>query len=180
MPEELHEVHEHAEAGHHDPSLAPVSITLAILAVLVAVVSLLGHRAHTEELLFQNKASDAWAEYQAQSIRFHSYQQFLDLLSISDPRDATQAGKIQDKYTTDVKRYLDKRNDSSTQAKDFEAEVERAAHRANRFDLGEVCLEAALVITSMTLLTHRRFYWKFGTLLAISGLAVAATGLFVH
>lgn len=180
MPEELHEVHEHAEAGHHDPSLAPVSITLAILAVLVAVVSLLGHRAHTEELLFQNKASDSWAEYQAQSIRFHSYQQFLDLLSLSDPKDAGQAAKIRSKYASEVERYQAKRDDSSNQAKEFEAEVKSAAHRANRFDLGEVCLEAALVITSMTLLTHRRFYWKFGSALAIAGLVVAVTGFFVR
>lgn len=180
MSEELHEVHEHAEAGHHDPSLAPVSVSLAILAVLVAVVSLLGHRAHTEELLFQNKASDAWAEYQAQSIRFHSYQQFLDLLSLSDPKDTAQAGRVREKYTSEVKRYEGKRNDSSTQAKEFESEVEHAAHRANRFDLGEVCLEAALVITSMTLLTHRRFYWGLGSALAIAGLAVTVTGFFVH
>ena len=64
MAEEIQEIHEHAEAGHHDPTLAPVTITLAVLAVLVAVVSLAGHRAHTEEILRQNKATDQWAYYQ--------------------------------------------------------------------------------------------------------------------
>ena len=53
MSEEISELHEHAEEAHHDPGLAPVTITMAILAVLVAAVSLLGHRAHTEELLGQ-------------------------------------------------------------------------------------------------------------------------------
>ena len=47
MKEEPHELQERAEAGHHDSSLAPVSLAMAILAVCVAAVSLLGHRAHT-------------------------------------------------------------------------------------------------------------------------------------
>ena len=44
MPEEISELQEHAEHGAEDHSLAPVTITMAILAVLVAAVSLLGHR----------------------------------------------------------------------------------------------------------------------------------------
>lgn len=180
MSDELHEVHEHAEAGHHDPGLAPVSITMAILAVLVAVASLLGHRAHTEELLAQNKASDAWAEYQARSIRFHSYQQFLDQLSISDPKDSSLAAKLRAKYADGVEHYLNRRNESGATAKQFESEVKRAARRANRFDLGEVCLEAALVIVSMTLLTRKRAYWVFGSALAVAGLIIAGIAFLAH
>jgi hypothetical protein len=51
MSEEIQEIQERAEDARHDPSLVPVTVTLAILAVLVAAVALLGHRAHTEELL---------------------------------------------------------------------------------------------------------------------------------
>ena len=51
--DELQELHEHAEHAHHNPSLAPVSLTMAVLAVLVAVASLLGHRAHTEEVILE-------------------------------------------------------------------------------------------------------------------------------
>ena len=56
--EELHELEDHAEHGSHDPSLLPVTFTMAVLAVVLAATSLLGHRAHTEELLFQSKATD--------------------------------------------------------------------------------------------------------------------------
>ncbi len=58
--DELQELHEHAEHAHHNPSLAPVSLTMAVLAVLVAVASLLGHRAHTEEVILQAESSDQW------------------------------------------------------------------------------------------------------------------------
>ncbi len=55
---EVHEMHEHAAEAHHDPGLAPVTITMAILAVFVTSVGLLGHRAYTEEVIFQDKASN--------------------------------------------------------------------------------------------------------------------------
>lgn len=180
MAEEIHELHEHAEAGHHGAGMAPVSITMAILAVLVAVVSLLGHRAHGEELLSQNKASDAWAEYQAQSIRFHSYEQFLDQLSISDQKDPRLVGQLRTKYLAEVGHYRNRRSESSATARQFEDEVKLAAREANRLDLGEVCLEAALVIVSMTLLTRKRGYWVLGSALAIAGLIIAGTAVLVH
>jgi hypothetical protein len=57
MTEEIRELHEGAEKTHRDPSLIPVTLSMAILAVVLAAISLLGHRAHTEALLLQNKAT---------------------------------------------------------------------------------------------------------------------------
>ena len=85
---------ENAEHGSENPSLAPISVTMAILAVCVAVVSLLGHRSHTEELLMQNRATDQWAYYQAKNIRRHNYEMGLDLLSLIEFKDKEQAGKV--------------------------------------------------------------------------------------
>src|SRR5690242_1155351 len=67
MSEELTELQEHAEHAKGNAKLAPVSVTMAILAVLVAVASLLGHRSHTEEVVLQAKSSDQWAYYQAKT-----------------------------------------------------------------------------------------------------------------
>jgi predicted ribosome quality control (RQC) complex YloA/Tae2 family protein len=179
MPEELQELSEHAEHAQHDPTLVPVTVSMAILAVLVAVVGLLGHRAHTEELLNQTRVTDTWAEYQAKNIRLHSYEQFLDLLAIADFKGGDRVEKTKQKYQQDIKRYEEDREKLQDKARDLEKEVEQQRRTANRFDLGEVCLEAALVITSMTLLTRKRLYWMMGLLLATLGLGVAVTGFFV-
>jgi len=48
----------------------------AILAVLVAIASLLGHRSHTEEGLLHTKAADQWAFYQAKNNRLHADEMF--------------------------------------------------------------------------------------------------------
>ena len=53
MAEDIMELKEHAEHGSEEHNLAPVTLTMAILAVLVASVTLLGHRAHTEEVLLE-------------------------------------------------------------------------------------------------------------------------------
>src|SRR5271163_1732583 len=104
MPEELHELQEHAEHGAHEPSLAPVTLTMAIFAVLVAAVSLLGHRSHTEELLLQTKATDQWAYYQAKDIRRRSYELFLDELSVFTLQNSDAMAKVKAKYEDEVKR----------------------------------------------------------------------------
>jgi hypothetical protein len=178
--EEVHEIQEHAEDAHHDPALLPVTFTMAVLAVVLATTSLMGHRAHTEELLLQNKATDQWAYFQAKNIRRHSYELFLDLLSISAVKDAEAASKMKEKYSQEVERYKGEQNDIESEARALEKEVQLEQRRANRFDLGEVCLEAAIVIASLTLLTKRQWFWQVGLLMGVCGLGMALTGFLVH
>jgi Domain of unknown function (DUF4337) len=68
-PEELSEQAEHA---HHTGQKA-IGLTTAITAVLLAVATLLGHRAHTEEVVLQSKVNDQWSFYQAKHQRAHIY-----------------------------------------------------------------------------------------------------------
>ena len=180
MSEELHGLHEHAEHARHNPSLAPVSLTMAILAVLVAVVSLAGHRSHTEEILLQSKASDQWAYYQAKNIRRHTDEIFADLTAITTSNDPGALSRLRDKYKIEADRYKDEQTDIQTEAKHLEAEVLVEQRRADRFDLGEVFLEIALVITSITLLSGKRAFWYMGLLLGTIGIVLAATGLLIH
>lgn len=179
MKQEPHELEERAQEARHDSSLAPVSVTMAILAVLVAAVSLLGHRAHTEELLQQTKATDHWAYYQAKNIRRHTYQLFLDLLSVT-AKDNERAAQVKEKYQGEIDRYKQEQEKIEEDAREFEKETDQARRRADRFDLGEGFLEAALVIASVTLLTKWRLYWVMGIALGLAGLAVASTGLLVR
>ncbi len=105
MPDELSELQENAEHGRENPSLAPISVTMAILAVCVAVVSLMGHRSHTEELLMQNHATDQWAYYQAKNIRMHNYEMGLDQLALMEFKDKGAADKVREKYQSEAERY---------------------------------------------------------------------------
>ena len=173
---EMHELHEHAEEAQHHPGLVPATFTMALLAVLVATVSLLGHRAHTEDLLLQNQSSDRWAQYQAKSIRRHTYELFQDLLDVSAVRGPEAAGKVRERYAREVERYRDEQKEIDAEARKLEAETTRARSQANRFDLGEVFLEVALVITSLTLLTRRRQFWLVGLAIAAARVLLTVSG----
>ena len=180
MSEELSELKEHAEHAKHNPALAPVSVTMAILAVLVAVVTLLGHRAHTEEVVLQAKASDQWAYYQAKNIRRHEDEIVADITSVQPTTDAAALTKLQDKYSGEAARYKDEQKEIEAKATEMEGEVATERNRADRYDLAEVFLEVGLVITSITLLSGRRFFWLAGIVLGAIGIVLALTGFFVH
>jgi hypothetical protein len=180
MPDELTELKEQAEHAKENPELAPISFTMAALAVMVAVATLLGHRAHTEEVVLQAKASDQWAYYQSQNVRRHVDELFLDLTSVQASTGAANLSKLRDKYSQEAARYRDGRNETEGEARKLEAEVAVERNRANRFDLSEVFLEIGLVITSITLLTARKIFWGLGGAFAVVGIVIACTSLLIH
>jgi Domain of unknown function (DUF4337) len=180
MAESIHEMHEHAEKAREDSGMVLATFTMSVMAVLVAAISVLGHRAHTRTLLDQTKAADTWAEYQARNIRRHNNQLFIDLYSIMVIKNSTKADMLEQKYAADLQRYQKSLEQTRKRAEDLDAEALHYEAKATRFDLGEVLLEAALVITSITLITRKKLFWGMGSVLAIAGIAVAITSLWVH
>lgn len=181
----MHDVMENVEElGHEDhgnnPLILPVSVTISILAVLVALSTLLGHRANTEELLLQAQATDQWAFYQAKNIRLHEMQSIADMLATLAPVDKEKATAMEEKYLKEVERYESDKDDISEKAKEFEKERDVQSHRADRFEGGEVLLEIALVICSLTLLTKKRFFWYSGVVIALLGVLVTGSGFLLH
>ena len=173
---EMNELKEAAEHGSEEAGLAPVSVTMAILAVLVAIAALLSHRAHTEEVLLQNKASDQWAYYQAKNIRRHTMEEFDELLKVVPVKDAAAAEALIKKNEAAIEKSSGDQEKIQEEAKALEHEVAQFEQRANRYDLGETLLEVGLVICSITLLTRRRYYWLTGIALGIAGVAATALG----
>jgi Domain of unknown function (DUF4337) len=169
----------HGEHGEGSFTL-PATVTLSILAVLVAMVTLLGHRAHTEELLLQAKASDQWAYFQAKNIRLRETQSVADILGALAPADKEKTAALDEKYLTEVKRYEKEKDQISEQAKDFEKERDLVQRRADRYDAGEVFLEIGLIICSFTLLTKKKGFWFAGIVLGLVGVITAASGILLH
>ncbi|MGO9318689.1 MAG: DUF4337 domain-containing protein [Terracidiphilus sp.] len=174
---EAQELQEHAEHGAHDRMMRPVAFTMSVVAVLVAVVTVLGHRTHTEAVLTQNKATDQWNYYQAHKIRSNDTQLTQDLLSVVTIADKEAAQKIAKGYADHQAKWADNLKEEQEQAEALEAKVEKAEAKADRFDLGEALLEIGLVITSITLLTHKRAYWYVGLVFSVVGIVAATLGV---
>jgi hypothetical protein len=178
MPEiEIHS--SHGEHGNN-PLVLPVSMTISILAVLVAISTLFGHRAHTEEGLVNAQAIDQWAYYQAKNIRLHEVQAMVDLLGAVTTLDKEKTELLREKYQKEVERYESDKDDISEKAKEFEKELEVQRKHANFFDASEGILEIALVICSLTLLTNQKVFWIAGILIGAAGVVAAVAGFLVH
>lgn len=176
---EAQELKEHAEHGSHESAMRPVAFTMSVLAVLVAITTVLGHRTHTEAVLRQNQATDEWNFYQAHKIRDNDTELAADLLGTVTVTNTADADKLKKTFADHRAKWAKDLEDEEKKAEALEQQVEKAERRADRFDLGEALLEIGLVITSVTLLTRRRAYWYFGIVFAVGGILSAITGVLI-
>lgn len=183
MPEpdalKIHEAHEYAELAHVEKALAPVSLTMAVLAVLAAAISLLGHRAHTEVLLTQTRANFQKAELVGTATQQHADQVLFELLDVLNSQNAAQVGAVKEKLKREMERYANEEGQVQTEEHRLEAESQFSKRKANRLDIGELFCEMALVLCSITLLTCQRAYWFAGITAGTLGLLLAMSAFLV-
>ena len=176
---EAHEHTEHAEHAAHarDPFIAKVSITVAVLAVMAAAAGSLetveGGRAITqssEAVLAQDKATDSWNEYQADSLKRHMYEIAL----------ASSGAKAED-YRGEIGK--DREGQARAREKAEDAEKDRdlrlresAKHeRLHHWLTGAATLiEIGIALSTVAIITARRTFW-----FSAMGLGAVGAGLFV-
>jgi hypothetical protein len=174
------EAHEHAEHAEHaahanDPFISQVSITVAILAVLAAGVSSLetveaggAITSASEAVLSQDRATDAWNEFQADSLKKHIYGIAADA---GGPKAA--------KYADTAKEQTGKQNEVRKKAEEDEAEREKLMgvsrlheHRHHWLTGAATMLEIGIAISTVAIITRRRQFWLGAILLAVIGLGL--------
>jgi hypothetical protein len=168
--QELTEAVEHAH-GTHGRS---IGLTMGVVAALLASVTLMGHRLHTEETVQQTKAADGWAFFQAKNNRYHMYAADAKLAELIGPQGASQAKEWR------LKAEEEKRDADTIRADNekLDEETHAVARRATFFDGAEIFLEIAIVLCSISLLTGTEIFWKISFGSAALGLGVALFGLF--
>jgi uncharacterized protein DUF4337 len=169
------EIHtEHAAGG--DGFGQSVGILVGVIGILLAVVTILGHREHTAAVVHRTEANDQWAYYQAKKIREHTAETAGSLLEVlaSDPQ---KAAPVAARLQQDAARYAKDAEGIQKVAEDRDAESAHAEARALRFDLGEGFLELGLVLSSLYFLSRRRLFVSLGAVSAVFGTAIGIAGL---
>ena len=174
-----HENAEHAEHAAHanDPFISRVSITIAVLAVLAAAVGSLetleagaAIESSSEAVLEQNKASDIWGEYQADSLKKHLYGIAADAgganaeryHKISDEQKATQ---------TKVKKHA-MEDEAARDEKLAEGRVHE--HRHHKLAVAATLAEIGIAICTVAIITRRKSFWLGSLALGLGGVVVLA------
>ena len=162
------------ELGEHAGRRADrrIGVTMAIYAASLAMVTLMGHRLHTEEVVLQTRVVDGWAYYQAKNTRSQMYAADARLAELQGAGGATLARAWTEKATEEKVQADNIRRD--TEALDHE--TQSAARRANFFDGSEVFLEVSIVLCSIALLTGGIYFWRASFLGAVVGLGAAVAG----
>jgi len=164
----------HHEVEGHDPAGKIIGVVASVLAVLLAIVTIVSHRAHTEAVLLKANANDQWAYYQSKRIKFHSIELGEDLISVLGSGE--KAEKLLKKYEGDKEKYT---KDSEKAKKDAEETTAEASHiedKALYFDFGEGLLEIGLVLTSLFFIARSKIFPVVGITAGAVGVAVAVLG----
>jgi len=162
---------EHAD----DPNTRRVGILVGIVGILLSVVTIASHRAHTKAVIDRTESNDQWAYYQAKKIRESTNDVALSLLQALGPdpaRNEATAHKLEaarEKYSEEAKDVM-----KEAQAKDAEQKIEEM--RALRFDIGEGLLELGLVLCSLYFLARKTFFPVLGLVASVAGTALGVAG----
>lgn len=158
-----------------DPVTRRVGILVGVVGILLSVVTIASHRAHTRAVILRTESNDLWAYHQAKKVRENTDDAAVTLLQAlaPDPAKAEAAvRKLQaarDKQADDAERL---RKDA--ESKEAEQRIEEA--RALRFDIGEGLLELGLVLCSLYFLARRNFFPVLGIVAAVSGTILGVWG----
>ena len=158
-----------------DPISRRVGILVGVVGILLSVVTIASHRAHTDAVIHRTESNDAWAYYQAKKIREYTSEIAVTLVHTlgADPAKADAA--VQKLETARAKSVADaEKIQEDARAKDKESAHEEA--RALRFDIGEGLLELGLVLCSLYFLARKSFFPTFGVLAAVAGTALGIWG----
>lgn len=176
------EAHEHAEHAHeaahlHDPFISRVAITVAALAVLAAAATSLetvegglAITASSEAVLSQDRATDAWNEYQADSLKKHIY-------AIA----AGEGGPHAEDYSRESKSQGAKQGDIRKHAEENEAERDRLIAESGEHEKhhhwltgAATLIEIGIALSTIAIITRRPGFWYGAVGLGTLGLVLGA------
>lgn len=158
-----------------DPNTPRVGILVGVVGILLSVVTIASHRAHTQAIIHRTEANDSWAYYQAKKIREYTSEVTVSVLQSLGADAARTEATVQklnaarDKYAADAEKIREDANHD-------DAETKREERRALRFDIGEGFLELGLVLCSLYFLARTGFFPVFGIIAGIAGTAMAIWG----
>jgi len=158
------------------------AVLISGMAALLAIGSLAGSRASTEAILSQARATDAYNEYQANSLKRHinlDDAAQLRILAAGSPNQAaaeTQAASLEkavaDKYQPAQDHLL-----PEAQALEHERDVAESKHRG--FQSAEAAFQLGIVLSSISIVARARWMLVVGGVLGLIGLALGANAFWL-
>ena len=185
-----HESMEHAEHAEHASGVNKnIALLIAVIALFLSFSETLGKGAQTESISKNVEASNLWAFFQAKSIRRTVVQSVSDQARLSlgvmgdDAAKAALQKQIDDWQKT-AARYRSEPETGegseqlSERAKRAEEERDLAMAKYHHFEVASAAFQIGIVLASATIITGMIALAWISGLLALTGIAFTAIGLF--
>ena len=169
----------HHEEGHDhapDPLGKRVAVMAATFAVLLAVVTILSHRAHTAAVMEKSEENDKWNEYQSKKLKMHTREVGADLMTVLGEKNPLAGEKIK-AYNEEIGKYKEEAANLMKEAKEKGASVKHVEKQAAYFDIGEGLLELGLIMSSLYFIGKKALFPIVGFLSGIGGVVLGVIGL---
>jgi hypothetical protein len=185
-----------AEAGHEAHAEASfrraAAVILGVIAMLLAIASLLGEAAMKETINYNIKASDTFAFYQARNVRQTAISlaaDQLEALAASHPEWSgaarAQADKLISDYRATVARYEsdpktgEGKKELLQKARGYEAKRDHAQEQDSNYDFARGLFQIAIVLGSVSIVALSRPLLWLGCGLAGLAMLLALNGYFL-
>lgn len=143
-----------------------VSLMVVVLAVATGIGALKAGGFSSKVMLYQAQASDTWAFYQAKSIKLR-----IAEMEARGPNGSTAAA--------DVVRYQIEEKELQDKASKLEALRDQMAKHGPPLGFGIACLQIAIALASVCLITKRKLLWGAAGVLGALGVAYVIYGLYL-
>jgi hypothetical protein len=167
---------EEAEEHARDPLGQKIGVLAAVLAVCLAVVSIMSHRSHTAAVVQRTEANDQWTFYQSKRIKFHSLELGIDMLGLLGQGKAGVEEAVT-RYESEKAKEEKDGKEIQAEAKAKEDETQHTEDKALRYDIGEGMLEIGVVLSSLYFISHRKIFPVVALFFGVAGIGAAITGL---
>ncbi len=184
---EAHESFEHVEKAHaatqaHHGLARVAAVVVAVLAVLLAVASVAATNASSATLLDQQRASDAYNEMEANSLKRHMNENTSSLLRALPVQGEQATAALSTATSLDkaaTGKYAAAEDRLLPMAREFEHERDISEVKDHNLHIAEVALQIAIVMTSVAILASRVVLVWLGGALGVVGALLLANGLWM-
>jgi len=156
------ELHEHIEQAHGQQQ-KNIGLTTAVVAVLLAVATMLANDANTKKIVIETRTADWWA-YTA----YHDTNSRIYMTSerLAQLHGETEAAKEFHSLSEEQRKASDDAK-VSAQGEEYNSKVQ--SRHALYGEIAGLCLEVSIVLCSIALLSGLKLFWRISFLSTAAG-----------
>ena len=156
-----------------------VAVLVALVAALLAIASLSGNRFAEEAILDQARASDAYNEYQANSLKLHVNEDTIAMLTSlgkGSPNEAAAKAAADKLAKADETKYAPNKARLLPKAIGYVDAQEKSEARHRVLQFSEAALQLAIVLLTVSIITRLRSVVLGAVLVAAGGVILLVDG----